>query len=80
MIIDNTKEIRTLISNLENLDTHERLSALEGGLEDMVNTFRDKLNKNILDKINIEQTTKEKNSKQNTEPLIVQHGKKKPYF
>jgi len=50
--IDFENDLDGLYDRLKALEPHERLSALEGDLNVMVNNFRDKINKEALSRLN----------------------------
>jgi hypothetical protein len=77
--VDFENDLDGLYDKLAALEPNERLSALEGNLNTMVNNFRDRINKEALAKINRET--------QKTAPYVCKKGhslssqiKKKTFF
>jgi len=52
MEIQTSYEIDNILDKLDEMEPKDRLAALEGGLEDMINRFRDRINKEALVRLN----------------------------
>lgn len=74
------KEAGIIAKKLDSFKPHERISVLEHNVEDLVNRFRDSLNEEIINELNLSLRKKEPVVCEKAHGLYRYEGKKKTFF